>query len=218
MPSPRVFVSHSHLDYDKAILIKEDLERYGLEVFVAHKDITPSLEWRNEIVGQIKSCDLFVALLTSSYKDSHWCDQECGIAVANNKPMLPVAIELMPYGFLESYQALLWDPMDLRQSRATVIKTILSRLSIPTGTLVAGVVTSNSFAEAGESFGILLRRGDLTDDQIHRVATACFKNTQIIGSSTAQKLLPEFYQKYSDRLPAHLRVRFAAYMGREGAS
>ncbi len=53
MPSPKVFVSHSHLDYDKAILIKEDLERYGLEVFVAHKDITPSLEWRNEIVGQI---------------------------------------------------------------------------------------------------------------------------------------------------------------------
>jgi hypothetical protein len=213
MPSPKVFVSHSHVDYDKAMWIKEDLERYGLEVFVAHRDITPSLEWRNEIVGQIKSCDLFVALLTFSYKDSHWCDQECGIAFANSKPMLPVAIELMPYGFLESYQALIWDPTDIRKSRANMIRAILSGQSIPTELVVAGVVTSDSFAEAGEALGILLRRGDLTDEQIHRVATACFKNTQIIGSSTAQKLVPEFYQKYSDRLPPNLRARFARELG-----
>jgi hypothetical protein len=203
------------MDYDKAMWIKEDLERYGLEVFVAHKDIAPSLEWRNEIVGQIKSCDLFVALLTSSYKESHWCDQECEIAFASNKPMLPVAIELMPYGFLGSYQALLWDPTDSRKSRATVIRTILSRVSIPTESLVAGVVTSDSFAESGESLGILLRRVDLTDDQIRRVVTACFRNTQIIGSSTAQKLLPEFYQKYGDRLPANVRARFGQYLGRD---
>src|SRR5436309_3944466 len=54
VPSPKVFISHSHLDYDKALWIKKDLERYGLTVFVAHKDITPSVEWGAEIVNQIK--------------------------------------------------------------------------------------------------------------------------------------------------------------------
>lgn len=89
-PSPKLFISHSHLDYDKAFWIKNDLERYGLTVFVAHKDITPSVEWRAEIVNQIKGCDLFVALLTKNYASSDWCDQECGIAVANGKAILPV--------------------------------------------------------------------------------------------------------------------------------
>ncbi len=65
-----VFVSHSHLDYDTAASIKRTVARYGLKVFVAHKDISPSVEWRDEIAKQVRACDLFVALLTQNYKTS----------------------------------------------------------------------------------------------------------------------------------------------------
>lgn len=214
MPNLKVFVSHSHLDYDKAVWVKEDLERYGLEVFIAHKDIAPSLEWRDEIVSQIKGCDLFVALLTSNYKASPWCDQECGIAYANRKPMLPVAIELMPYGFLERFQAMFWDATDTRKNRTNLIETVLRRLPIPTESIVTGFVTSDTFAEAAMAFGLPLRRPDLTKEQIRRVAAAWFTNSQIRGSGVARKMLPQFYERHGDKLPVALRDRLESYISK----
>lgn len=90
-----------------------------------------------------------------------------------------------------------------------MIEAVVSRFGMPTDSLVSGVISSDSFAEASKSLGLLLRREDLTDEQIQEVATACFTNDQISGSLPAQKLLPRFYKKYRDRLPADVRSRFA---------
>ena len=86
---------------------------------------------------------------------------------------------------------------------------------MPTDSLVVGVISSDSFAESGKGLGLLLQRDDMTDDQIQQVAAACLTNDQIMGSGPAQKLLPGFYKKYRDRLPADLRTRFAPDADRE---
>ena len=72
----RVFLSYSYVDRGMARDLKSELEPYGIEVFLAHEDILPSTEWQEEIVMSIKGCDVFIPILTASFSESSWTDQQ----------------------------------------------------------------------------------------------------------------------------------------------
>jgi hypothetical protein len=48
----------------------------------------------------------FVALLTETYHDSDWTDQEVGFAFARGVPIVAVRLGKDPYGFIGKFQAL----------------------------------------------------------------------------------------------------------------
>lgn len=77
---PRVFLSYSHKDRVIAGSIKTTLGSEALEVFMAHEDIQPSLEWQEEIFRQLKLCDIFIPLFSNNFRKSNWTDQESGLA------------------------------------------------------------------------------------------------------------------------------------------
>ncbi len=210
MPSkkhPLVFISHSHNDHGIAEKIKTDLERLGIDAFIAHVDIVPSLEWRQEILKQLEACDLVIALLTSAFKDSKWTDQEAGIAIAKGKPILPIAIELMPYGFLEQFQALPWEATNSAQRRADLLRTLADRLGIPSEPVVRAFVKSASWEEAGIATRLIVDRTDLTNEQINRIARAWLENGQINGSFAARQGLHKFLEEHEDEIEPALRAK-----------
>lgn len=78
----------------------------GIDSFVAHNDIEPSAEWVSEIEIALWTCDALAAFLHEGFRESNWCDQEVGFVFGRRKPLVPLAIDLMPYGFLGKHQAI----------------------------------------------------------------------------------------------------------------
>jgi hypothetical protein len=106
----RVFVSHTHEHCEQVGHLKTQLERRGIECFVAHADITPSDEWRNAILLALRTCEALLVWLTPDFHESQWTDQEIGHCLAREVPILTLRFdETDPYGYLERFQAMRGD-------------------------------------------------------------------------------------------------------------
>jgi hypothetical protein len=72
---------------------------------VAHKDIEPTKTWEAEIEKALRTCDGLATYLTSDFSASVWTDQEVGYCLARNVAIVPIRIDVNPYGFVGKYQA-----------------------------------------------------------------------------------------------------------------
>lgn len=103
-----IFLSYHHNDRELAGKIKRLLERKGFAVFLAHEDIDPSIEWRAAIQLHLTSCTAMIAIVSKDFEKSSFTNQEVGIAMANDKKVIPlvfgVKLKDLP-GFLEARQA-----------------------------------------------------------------------------------------------------------------
>lgn len=102
----RLFISHLSEYKESASNLKECLQNFGIDGFVAHEDITPSKEWEQEIEAALFSLDALCAIVAPDFKKSNWCDQEVGIALGRKKMVFPIKKGRNPYGFFGKYQAL----------------------------------------------------------------------------------------------------------------
>src|ERR1017187_3416876 len=101
-----MFLSHKSEVKKETAILKDALRLFGIAAFVAHEDIHPTKEWQDEIENALATMDGFVALITSSFHESDWTDQEVGYALARSVPIIAVRLERDPYGFLAKFQAL----------------------------------------------------------------------------------------------------------------
>ena len=75
------FISYAHDERRLAGSIKQELSNFGIDCFLAHEDIEPSVEWQSEIVKCLRECDIFFPLISNKFRESMWADQEVGMAV-----------------------------------------------------------------------------------------------------------------------------------------
>ena len=102
----RLFISHLSECKESASNLKECLQNFGIDGFVAHEDITPSKEWEQEIEAALFSLDALCAIVVPGFEKSNWCDQEVGIALGRKKMVFSIKKGKDPYGFFGKYQAL----------------------------------------------------------------------------------------------------------------
>lgn len=102
----RLFISHLTADKTRAASLKSILERYGIDCFVAHEDITPSKEWQKAIESALGSMDAMCAIITPDFNKSKWCDQEVGFALGRRRIVIPIDSGAIPYGFIGKWQAI----------------------------------------------------------------------------------------------------------------
>ena len=102
----RLFISHLSDNKESASNLKECLQNFGIDGFVAHEDITPSKEWEQEIEAALFSLDALCAIVVPGFEKSRWCDQEVGIALGRKKMVFSIKKGKNPYGFFGKYQAL----------------------------------------------------------------------------------------------------------------
>lgn len=102
----RLFLSHKSEVKKEAAKLKERLNHFGISCFVAHEDIHPTKAWQDEIENALASMEGFVALMTETFHDSDWTDQEVGFAFARGVPIVAVRLGKDPYGFIGKFQAL----------------------------------------------------------------------------------------------------------------
>jgi hypothetical protein len=102
----RVFISHLAKEKNKAARIRDEMAKLGLSAFVAHEDISPTLEWQVQIERALHNMELFVSVHTSGFRDSYWAQQEVGFAVAKGTKIIAIRMDEDPVGFISKNQAL----------------------------------------------------------------------------------------------------------------
>jgi hypothetical protein len=102
----RLFISHIANDKDKAMRLKSCLIQYGIDAFVAHEDIEPTLEWQPEIEKALRTMDAFLAIHTLGFALSIWTQQEVGYAVGRGVKIISLQMGEDPTGFIGKHQAL----------------------------------------------------------------------------------------------------------------
>lgn len=102
----KAFISYSTKEKQFGAAVKAIFDKIGIESFLAHNDLHVSEEWKTRILSELKSCNIFVPLLSKSFKESDWCNQEIGV-IANRRGVLVIPISLdglTPYGFISQIQ------------------------------------------------------------------------------------------------------------------
>jgi hypothetical protein len=213
----KVFLSYHHNARKTAGRVKDALSVLGMDVFLAHEDLEPSVEWQKEILRALKNCDVFIPLLTRSFHSSLWTDQETGTAVARGKVILPVRFSVLPYGFIGKFQALKAQK-DLQE---TCWKIALNLASKPVfkETITEGVITaflhSSTFEESARRAEILSKFEPFSVADANRIVQGAAKNSQIYGGRVARdyvrKLVAEGRPKISGELVRRFEKRVKSW-------
>ena len=178
-----IFLSHVTEVKKEVQALKEGLEEYGVEAFVAHSDIHPGTEWQEEILEALKDMDAFVPALTEGFHGSKWTDQEVGYAIAREVPVVPLKLDMDPYGFMGKYQGLACRWKDAPRE---IIKALFSNPLTHTALLIDSYIDAVSSCEDFDSANrlakILPSIEELTDEQVSGLVKAFNENRQISDS------------------------------------
>ncbi len=163
--------------------LKSALVFYGVDGFVDHDDIEPGKEWQRVIEAALRSCHALAALLHQGVKESNWCDQEVGIAHGLRVPVVPVRLELDPYGFLGSVQAIPGTGLESKDLARRLIELLLRDKRTGdslTEAIVECLVSAHSFDQANRLASLLADEpAYMTIPRVHRLREAQKENYQI---------------------------------------
>lgn len=174
----RIFLSHKTEFKKETAELKGQLRAFGISCFVAHEDIQPTQAWQDEIENALASMDGFVALMTDTFHDSNWTDQEVGYAFARGVPLISVRLGKDPYGFIGKFQALscTWS------SAAEEIVRLLLKNDRAFSAYVKAIRTCPSWDD-GNILGLALRDvAGLSAQQVDDLVSAYNETSELRGS------------------------------------
>lgn len=115
--SPKVFISHSHLDIDLANELVAEFGSRGVGCFLAARDIPSGDPWTEDIRRALGTCCEVLVIVTPNSKDSAWVMIEVGAAWAARKTIN------IAYAYVELQEL----PRVLTESEAVNIETVKGR-------------------------------------------------------------------------------------------
>ena len=86
----KVFISHSTSDKDLVDLLRAVLERIGIQTIVAMDELQPGNRLTSKVEKLMDESDCVVVLMTRHGTRSQWVQNEVGIAVGKEKPIVPL--------------------------------------------------------------------------------------------------------------------------------
>ena len=89
----KVFVSHHNSDKSELSKVKSFLQDYGFQLFLAHENIDVGEDYIIKIQAEIRNSDVFLFIANQASKESPFCNQEFGLALA-----------LIYYNIVEDYK------------------------------------------------------------------------------------------------------------------
>lgn len=195
------FISYASAIKKTAGRIKEYLDQYGFNCFLAHEDIPPQTVWPAEILRALKKCDLFLPLLTPKFMESFYCQQETGFAYCKGVEILPVMISKAPMGMIADLQAVKFNKNEFDSSCWKIVKHVAKKETI-SGPILDSLINwfgeSNSYDIATDRAKKILNEFDFTPRHIKKIKRFIKKNSQIHETKEARDSIFKFIDKYSD--------------------
>lgn len=91
--SKQIFVSHSSDDRELAEGLVDILEGFGIECWIAPRDIPAGKDWDVSIINAIERCSGTIFLISGDSNKSEQTKREVQIAVESDKWLLPICID-----------------------------------------------------------------------------------------------------------------------------
>lgn len=198
----RAFVSYSTKDKLVGAAAKEVLTKFGIEAFLAHDDLRVSERWEKRILEELAACDIFVPLLSKSFKKSPWAEQEVGYIVSrkDDVAIAPLSIDgTTPHGFIGHIQSRNVPQAGI--SRELLIEPLL--LELPRK-IIPGYISlvegANTYRGAEAVMKPLVPYFKLfTKEEARAFADASVANDQVWSASLCKtEYLPDFLKKRAD--------------------
>ncbi|MBW2142263.1 MAG: toll/interleukin-1 receptor domain-containing protein [Deltaproteobacteria bacterium] len=197
----KTFISYASNFKRTSGRIKEYLDQYGFNCFLAHEDIPPQTVWPAEIVRELERCDLFLPLLTPGFIESLYCQQETGFAFSRDDvEILPVYVSRAPMGMIANIQAVKFNRRKFESSCWRIVKHVgkMESLSRPVlDALIEWFGESGSYDIATERAKKILNEFDFTQRQVKTIRRYIKKNSQIYETKEARDSIFKFMDKYS---------------------
>ena len=111
------------------------LKKYNINTFVAQYDIEGGKKWHNEIKNNLKTSQVFLAIITKEYHNSSYADQEVGMALATNIHIIPISLDdSTPKGFLSEIHAEKFS-IDISENCDNLVTKINSKFKLSNSTI-----------------------------------------------------------------------------------
>ena len=207
MLNVRAFLSHADKERKIAGSLKEKLHPYGVDVFVAHDDLEGGTEWMSRLYAEIKECEIFLILLSENYHPSNFTDQELGMALSYEKPIIPICIDSkIPYGFMSRYQCIKANPVfyDVKEVVSIIMKHSKSGQEF-VDLLISQLERADSFNAASKYAEDLLPYDKLSKEQTSRVLNAYNNNSQIYNSFMARPIVRGILRRNKKQLSKEIQ-------------
>lgn len=86
-----IFISHKQeTDHSIAIRVKNILKRNGISSWIAPEDVASGQDYSKEIPSAIRSCEVFLLILTEAAQTSEHIAKEINLAIKYNKKIIPI--------------------------------------------------------------------------------------------------------------------------------
>jgi hypothetical protein len=204
------FLSHSHEDRKLASALKTEFSRYGIDTFIAHEDLAPSVEWEKHILQMLKKCKVFFALITENFVRSDWTDQETGFALAHGKAIVPLSTGITPYGFIGRFQAQkIREP--LSEACWNVVRALTKHSKIGRAVRLGAIdrfLESHSFESANTFAPNLAELEPFSHDELTRIVKGSIQNSQIYGGFRARDVVRKLIREQAQLVDAKLTKTF----------
>jgi hypothetical protein len=210
------FLSYRTDEKTIAGAVRAQLDRLGIESFMAHEDIEVSHEWRTTILAEIAKADVFVPILSKGYLESTWCLQESGIAAFLGMCVIPLSIDgTIPPGAIGNVQSTRLDPE--RVSVKCLLPGLAKRdVAFTIDALTENLKGSTSYRGAEANFELLHPYlGPATDEQLKQILLISAANGQIChAGGCATVYLPPLVAKHGHLLDPEVREELEAVLAR----
>lgn len=199
----KLFLSHSAKHKATAEALAAQLEEQGISVFVAHKSIQVSSDWRLEIEKALNQADALTLLAHAEIKYSEWCQQEVGWALGKNTPVMCLVYDGALGGFLERNQhaAASDDVVNNCTTILTWIETTDPICWSLTDLRIQALASANSFREADEISKLIVRSNRIKREQIQQIKQAYTDNNQVHHSTKATEHIKSLLEEFDESLP-----------------
>jgi hypothetical protein len=194
------FISHKDEYKVHASQLKDELAKYGISGFVAHKDIIPSRAWPEKIEHALLTMDAFLALLTDDYHNSYWTDHEVGAAFGRSIPIIPVRLgKIEPYGLFGKYQAMQGDWKEIPSLAGEIYGVLMNYISISNHLkkyALNALRESTSYMDTNFIVANMVGRfNSLTRKEFSHIQESFRSNDQIYSCTFACNNLPDILTK-----------------------
>jgi len=202
----KIFLSYCHdSDYELAKEVKKSLEEYWFDIFLAHKSLMPGVEFDENLIENISTCDIFIPLLTNNFRDSLYTDQEIGIAVAQDKKIISLMTGNItsPHGFIKNKHAI---KIDLSREE---LNPIINRICNSVYTMLSKEFKNSLFHSWKESKSLIQTKSlvksfrlihKLTRVEVEEILKGVFCNSNIGISLPAREYLRFLIKTYSEKI------------------
>jgi len=110
----KVFISYSVTDYEAVEELADVLESYGIEPYIAERDLQYGGYLTEKIKNNIDNSDAILVIWTNNSRHSDWVNQEIGYAERAGKQIIPLIERgVKVKGFLEGREYVDMNPYNM---------------------------------------------------------------------------------------------------------